>query len=57
MFTTDNSEFDAAARRELNAALEILMSDVVEDIRDQAENLTATSSTTHGMTGSPAPNS
>jgi hypothetical protein len=37
MFTTDNSTFDAAARRELNDALEILLADVAERYRDQAE--------------------
>lgn len=31
MFTTDNSTFDAAARRELNHALETLLADVADD--------------------------
>lgn len=39
MFTADNSDFDAAARTELNKALAILMMDVedVSDTREQAE--------------------
>jgi hypothetical protein len=37
MFTTDNSTFDTAARRELNAALELLLADVSDRNREQAE--------------------